>query len=560
MTESELISLIDTLRAFPTEQEWFEFKENRYTPEELGEYISALANAACLNDKPHGYLIFGIHDKKHDIVGTSFDPYSEKGKGDQPLQLWLTLRLQPNLGFTIYPVNYSGKHIIVFEINAAIDRPVSFHEKEWIRIGECKTELRNHPEKVREIWNRKYRLEDWSAQICEKATIDDLDPVAIQNARENFKSKFIDRAHEIDKWDDVTFLNKAKITKNSKITNTALLLLGKNESEHFLSPAVGKISWILKDENNNERDYQHYSLPFLLTLESVYAKIRNLTYRYLLDNTLFPTEVTKYEPYIIRESLNNCVAHQDYLLGGRITLVEFPDELIFSNLGSFIPGTVEKVIRQDAPQEYYRNAFLANAMVNLKLIDTQGGGIKKMFSMQIARHFPLPSYVLSDPGRVQVKIAGKVIDENYTRLLIQKTNLDVSTIILLDKIQKHESVSKEEATFLRQEGLVEGRYPSIHISLPIAKVTDKKAEYIRHRKFDDSYYEKLIFDFIKEYGSASRQDINRLLTGKLPEQLAEAQKLNKISNILARMSRQEHRIKNTGSAKKPKWSIPEEIV
>jgi ATP-dependent DNA helicase RecG len=557
MNPTQLKSVLDHLRSQPSETEVFEFKEAKHTYDftKLGKYFSALSNEANLKGCPHAWLVFGIKDKGRAVVSTQFRPHraeldSLKGEIANKITNRITF-------IEIYELQLTEGRVVMFQIPAApLGVPIAFDGHYYGRDGEELSPL--NLEEIERIRMQPARV-DWSASIVPDAGLDDLDPLAIQKARENFKLKFVGLAYEIDTWDDVTFLNKSKITKKGKITNTALLLLGKNESEHFLSPAVGKISWILKDENNTERDYQHYSLPFLLSLESVYGKIRNLTYRYLLDNTLFPTEVAKYEPYIIRESLNNCVAHQDYSLGGRITLVEFPDELIFSNLGSFIPGTVEKVIQQDAPQEYYRNAFLANAMVNLKLIDTQGGGIKRMFSMQITRHFPLPSYVLSAPGRVQVKIFGKVIDENYTRLLIQKTNLDVSTIILLDKIQKHESVSKEEAAFLRQEGLVEGRYPSIHISLPIAKVTDKKAEYIRHRKFDDSYYEKLILDFIKEYGSASRQDVNRLLTGKLPEQLTEAQKLNKISNMLARMSRQEHQIKNIGSAKKPQWSILEKM-
>ena len=116
-----------------------------------------------------------------------------------------------------------------------------------------------------------------------------------------------------------------------------------------------------------------------MNVERVLAKVRNLRYRYLPDETLFPTEVDQYDPWVIREALHNCIAHQDYELRGRISIVETPDELIFTNVGSFIPGDVEKVIVQDSPPEIYRNPFLATAMVNLNMIETIGGGIKKMF-------------------------------------------------------------------------------------------------------------------------------------------------------------------------------------
>jgi ATP-dependent DNA helicase RecG len=160
--------------------------------------------------------------------------------------------------------------------------------------------------------------EDWSAKICETANLEDLSPEAILKARSAYKTRFSHLIAEIDSWDDMTFLNKAKVCIKGKITRTAILLLGKSESEHFISPSVAKISWILKDSHNLEKDYEHFSCPFILSVDKVYQKIRNLKYRYIQENTLFPDEVLQYEPYLIRESLHNCIAHQDYALGGKI--------------------------------------------------------------------------------------------------------------------------------------------------------------------------------------------------------------------------------------------------
>jgi len=121
-------------------------------------------------------------------------------------------------------------------------------------------------------------------------------------------------------------------------------------------------------------EYEHFSPPLLLNVNAIYSKIRNLKYRYLTESILFPTEITQYEPYVIREVLHNCIAHQDYGLNSRINVIEKPEELIFTNLRNFIPKTIETEIEQDAPQEYYRNQFLANTMVNLNMIDTIGSG------------------------------------------------------------------------------------------------------------------------------------------------------------------------------------------
>jgi ATP-dependent DNA helicase RecG len=106
-----------------------------------------------------------------------------------------------------------------------------------------------------------------------------------------------------------------------------------------------------------------FSIPFLLAIDEVYNKIRNLKYRYLQDGTLFPTEVLRYDPFVIREPLNNAIAHQDYSKKSRINVVEFEDDhLVFSNYGSFIPNSVEEVVLRDSPEEKYRNPFLVEAM------------------------------------------------------------------------------------------------------------------------------------------------------------------------------------------------------
>lgn len=397
---------------------------------------------------------------------------------------------------------------------------------------------------------------DWSAQICEGATINDLDEEAIFKARQQFKIKNPKLAADCDKWDDNTFLNKSKITINGQITRTAIILLGKDESDHYLSPSTARITWILKDNNNIEKDYEHLGTPLILSVDKLFDKIRNLKYRYLTEKTLFPTEITQYEPFVIREVLHNCIVHQDYTLGGKINVVEREDELIFSNLGSFIPRSIENVIDRDSPEEYYRNQFLANAMVNLNMIDTIGSGIKKMFILQMQIYFPLPNYNLSDKNKVTVKIIGKIIDENYTKLLINNTNLELKTVIALDKVQKKEDLTDTERKLLRKEKLIEGKYPNIYVTAKVAAVTDKKAQYIKNRAFDKDYYKNLILEYLKKYGTASRKDIESLLSDKLPDFMDDKQKYYKISSIIKELSQKENKIVNTsGSTKFSNWKL-----
>ena len=336
----------------------------------------------------------------------------------------------------------------------------------------------------------------------------------------------------MDRWNDTTFLNKAKVCIEGKITRAAVILLGKSESEHFLFPAIARITWVLKDTDGTERDYQHFGPPLILAVDQVFARIRNLTYRYMRNETLFPTEITQYEPWVIREALHNAIAHQDYTQGGRVNVIEDAESLLFTNLGEFLPGSVEEVILRDAPPERYRNQFLATAMANLNMIDIIGSGIKRMFSLQQQRSFPLPEYDLSEQGRVKVRIIGKILDERYTRMLMTRTELGMMDAIALDKVQKGKPLTDDEFRSLKAKRLIEGRRPKLFVSAEIAAVTDTRADYIKKRAFNKKHYEEMIIGYLKEFGEASRTDIDGLLMDKISDALDNDQKRTSITNLL----------------------------
>ena len=551
MSESQDIALIDELRGLPTETEWLEFKRNRYESEQIGEYLSALANSACIASKLAGYLVFGIDDETHEVVGTDFDPYNTKAKGNQDLLPWVGAGLHPNAGFEPRIVNHPDGRVVVFEVGPARDQPVSFRGKAYVRVGSSKTELSKYPEKARVIWTRG---SDWSAEVCEQARLDDLDPDALVKAREQFVIKHPAQADEVKEWDDATFLNKARVLRQGAVTNTALLLLGRPESSALLSPMVAKISWILKDDHNIELDYEHIGPPFLLAGDRLLKRVRNLTVRALPSGTLFPKEITQYDPWVIREALHNSIAHQDYRLHGRIVVVEFPDRILLTNVGDFLPGDVETVIQQDAPQAIYRNPFLADAMVELNLIDTQGGGIKRMFDTQRKRFFALPDYDLTEISSVAVSIHGRILDERYTRLLMERTDLSLSQVMLLDQMQKGMRISREDHRDLKASGLVKGRYPNLMVAESIAKVTDDTDRYLIERGFDKQYYLDMILTLIREHGSVSRKEIDQALISKLPDRLTEEQKRWRAQNLIQDL-RRSGLIVNQGTRAQPAWML-----
>lgn len=549
MTDGTKVALVDRLRSLPSETEWCELKRDRHEPHDLGTYLSALANSASIVGEPHGYLVFGVDDRSHEVVGTTFNPYSEKAKGNQALMPWLGAKLRPNTGFEFFVVEHPGGRCVVFEVGPARDQPVTFEGTAYVRVGSSTVDLAKHPEKARAIWTRGH---DWSAEICQGATLGDLDPGAIGKAREQFVTRHPGQAEQVPRWDDVTFLNKAKVMRQGAVTNAAVLLLGRPEAATVLSPAVAKISWILKDADNRELDFEHVGPPFLFAGDRLQQRIRNLVVRVMPSGTLFPQEVTQYDAWVIREALHNCIAHQDYRLAGRVTVVEFPDRLLLTNVGDFLPGSVETVIRQDAPQNVYRNPFLADAMVELNLIETQGGGIKRMFETQRRRSFPLPDYDLSEPGRVAVTLTGRIVDERYTRLLMERADLSLSQVMLLDRVQKRQQLSHEEHQRLKSDGLVEGRYPNLIVAGAIAKVAGQPARHIRERGFDKQYYLDLILALVREHGPVARSDVDELLLSKLPERLSREQKDRRVQNLLQAL-RRSGLITNEGSRSRPRW-------
>lgn len=551
MNQEELITILAKLRAMPVETEWLEFKEAKtnYDLNKLGQYFSAISNESNLKGKPYGWLIFGVEDRHREIVGTAY----RMGKAAlESLKLEVAGKTINRITFIeIHELNLSDGRVIMFQIPAApLGIPTSWDGHYYGRDGESIGPLNIYEIEQIRRQNRQY---DWSAEICGNATINDLESEAILKARLEYKNKYSKLEKEVDRWDDITFLNKAKVLINGKITRTAILLLGKPESDYHLLPAVAQISWILKDINNIEIDYEHFGPPFLLNVNEVLAKVRNLKYRYLPDNTLFPTEVHQYDPYVIREALHNCIAHQDYELKGKVIVVEKPDELIFVNKGAFIPNSIEAVITQDAPQEYYRNKFLADAMVNLNMIDTIGSGIKKMFLLQRKRFFPMPSYELSNPEIVKVSIIGKIIDPKYTQVLIENTGLSLETVIALDKVQKKIKLTDKEFKDIKAQKLVEGRSPSLFVAAKVAGITGDKSTYIKNRAFDDGYYKKMVLAYIDQYRSADRNEIDNLLIDKISDVLSDEQKRNKVRNLLYGMSKKDGSIKNIGTVRKPKW-------
>ena len=531
------------------ETEVIEYKEANanYSFNDIGKYFSALSNEANIRDKQWGWLLFGIANNG-DIKGTNY-----RLSGNlQSLKKEVAERTNERLTFLeIYELKIENKRVIAFQIPPATRGiPTTWSGAAYARENESVCPL---PINKLDIIRSQIGV-DWSKEIVANATIDDLDQEAIKKARELFIKK--QRNPEMyNKLTDEDILNKASILIKGKITNTALILLGKPESCYLFDGFIPRITWTLYNGDNSIKTYEHFDMPLLLAVDNVYAKIRNEKYRYIAGQlTLFPDEVYQYEPEVIKEALNNCIAHSDYRLRGKINVEEFEDRVVFINEGAFIPETIESTLESGYKPPYYRNAFLCNAMVNLYMIDTNSMGIPMMFNIQKNKCFPLPTYDLSVPNRVKVTLYGQILDKNYTQLLHSYDNLDLRIVFLLDKVQKKETISKEDFSYLKKNGLVEGRYPNIFVSYKIADMVGNKVEYVKNKGLNDDTCQKLILNALQKMGSATKQELLNVINAALPAILSPQQKEKKTSNLLQKMKK-DGIIDTDGGRRFAKWFL-----
>lgn len=550
MEQEQLLQVLETLRQLPHETEWVEFKgaTRSFDFRELGRYFSALSNEANLKSQTCGWLIFGIADKSRAICGSHF---RENPAHLDSLKQEIAEQTG-NVSFrAIHVVAHPQGRVVMFEIPPAPPgMPVPFQGHWYGRNGESIGPLGvSKFETIR----GQVQQEDWSAVTCPGASIAELDPDALATARKRFKAKHKSQpfVQEIEHCSDAVFLDRAKLTVNGELTRTAILLLGRPESTHRLSPAVGQITWKLEAE---ERAYEHFGPPFLLTTSELYSRIRNTTQKIDVPGRLVPYEVPKYEKWVILEALHNALAHQDYTRQARIIVTETIDNLQIESTGRFFDGQVSDYTLGKKTPARYRNRFLADAMAKLNMIDSVGYGIHLMFVEQRKRFYPLPDYLLDDPDKVVVSIPGKVIDHSYTALLMEKHDLPLDRVILLDRVQKRRKLTKAEAAMLRREQLIEGRYPAVYVAAHVAAATGDKAQYIRNRAFDDQHYRAMIVEYLRKYSHASREDLDRLLLDKLSDVLTDTQKSNKIRNLRKSLV-DDGVIRNEGSRKFPRYVL-----
>ena len=393
MTDKELIKLLEELTSFPTETEWIEFKENNSRPQEIGEYLSALGNSACYHKKEYAYLVFGVEDATHRLVGTTFSPRETK-IGNQELENWLATQLNPRIDFNIFEFDFEGKHFALFRISATRNTPVSFRGEYYIRIGSYKKRLDDHPERERKIWQveKQYVFENEPAK--EKVSEDEvLQLIDYPKFFEMLKLPLPDnRKGILDRMLQERII--AKHERGYTVKNIGALLFAKNMDD-FDSIARKAVRVVFYDGVNRFKTIREQSE------QKGYASGFEDLIKYL-DGHLPSNEVIdhalrrnnrEYPIIAVRELVANALIHQDFSISGTSPMIEvFSNRIEITNPGKPLIDPLRFIDHN--PES--RNELLARFMRRLNICEERGSGYDKVIFECEYNQLPVPEIIVSD--------------------------------------------------------------------------------------------------------------------------------------------------------------------
>lgn len=393
MTEKEIIAKLPELLSLPAETEWVEFKHNNSNPQEIGEYISSLANSACLHKKDRGYLIFGIENGTHRVVGTSFNPAIEKN-GNEELENWICRLLEPKIDFKIFQFQYQGKSLVVFSVDPAHERPVKFSGIEYVRVGSYQKKLSEHPEKERKIWDRT------GASTFERG-------IALENVTQSQVLELIDWESYFslmklpEPTNEAGIIEKLKSEKlliskqaNFNITNLGAILLARKLEpfEGLTRKSVRVIQYSGKNRLNTIRE-QVGNKGYASGFQGLVLYInQQLPTNEVIEKSL--RRVVKMYPEIaIRELVANALTHQDFSEKGTGPTIEiFEDRIEIVNPGKPLIEPLRFIDHH--PQS--RNEQLAHFMRRVNVCEERGSGIDKVVHWSEVFQLPAPNFIQED--------------------------------------------------------------------------------------------------------------------------------------------------------------------
>jgi predicted HTH transcriptional regulator len=391
MTERiDIREFVDALRSKDTEEDWFEFKVSYHEPQMIGEYLSALSNSAALSHEEYGYLVYGLDDSNHEIVGTDFFPKKTKGKGNEDLEPWLNRLLDPRVDCMILEEEINGARVVIFRIGAARERPVRFSGVEYIRVGSNNHKLTDYPEKERKLWSIIYTkaFEDDIA-LTGQTSDDVLKKIDYPKFFELMKISLPDnRVGILSRLEEEKIIQKTK--DRYSITNLGAILFAKTLGDF---PALTRKSLRIviydgDDRLNAKREHivkGGYATSFESTIEWIFDQVPS---NEVIKDAL-RVDQKMYPKIAIREVVANALIHQDFSITGAGPMVEvFLKRMEISNPGKPLISPDRFI---DHPPRS-RNEKLASMMRRINICEERGSGIDRAIDCIEVFLLPAPEF------------------------------------------------------------------------------------------------------------------------------------------------------------------------
>jgi len=405
--------LVQELIKYPKETEWVEFKQDNDDPQEIGEYISALSNSAALLEKVNAYIVWGINDKTHEIVGTSFSPFIKK-IGNEELESWLLRLLNPKINFKFYDIRIDNFPIIILEIGSAFRHPVQFQNIEYIRIGSYKKKLKNFPEKERELW-RVFDKIPFEKQIALQ-NVQDIDVLQLIDYPIYFDSLNIplpESRQRIIQTLELDGIIKSNELGNRDITNLGAVLFAKKLSD-FTNLSRKSIRLIIYKNDNRIETLRE--MPISKGYVSGFNELIDFIVKSLPSNEEISGALRKELPMFptlaVRELIANALIHQDFFISGTGPTIEiFSNRMEITNPGLPLVKTDRFL---DSPPKS-RNESLASFMRSIGICEERGSGIDKVVFQTELYQLPAPVFEVTDEHTRVVLFSHKEFRDMYKK-------------------------------------------------------------------------------------------------------------------------------------------------
>lgn len=408
MNSVQLERLLDGLRSLPSEREWVEFKENNESPEMIGETVSALSNSARLRSEPYAYMVWGVRDGSHEVVGTAFRPANTR-KGNEELEHWLVRQLTPRLDLRFYELDSADNHVVILEIPAALHTPVQFSGTEYIRVGSLKKPLKGYPEKERELWQmlNASRFElgiaktgvdaDEVLRLLDYPKYFELTAQPLPSNKEGILARLVSDGLIVDGL------------QGWSVTNLGAILFAKNLNDFG---ALGRKGLRVIQYAGRNRIQTLREAPgnkgYAVGFEAAIQYINTLLPESEHIELAFRREVRTYPKLAIRELVANALIHQDFTLTGTGPMVElFEDRIEITNPGRPLVDTLRMM---DEPPRS-RNESLAALMRRMSICEERGSGIDKVVSEVELFQLPAPSFILKEQAMVVTLYAHRALKD-----------------------------------------------------------------------------------------------------------------------------------------------------